>query len=108
MEVTLIGNQFIINEQLCKGKNDLFFILNLSNNIFNFQPPSPPPIHLIRTLTKIIPDQSVSVTLVSFFQNENVNKGLLPFKTYFFKTYLTPLKLLEAKAFNARLEASLS
>ena len=67
-----------------------------------------PPIHFIRTPIKIIPDRSVSVALVSFFQKENVNKGLLPFKTYFFKTYLTPLKLLEAKAFNAWLEASLS
>ena len=64
--------------------------------------------YLIRTPIKIIPDRSVSVTLVSFFQKENVNKGLLPFKTYFFKTYLTPLKLLEAKGFNARLEASLT
>ena len=63
--------------------------------------------YLIRTPIKIIPDRSVSVTLVSFFQEENV-KGLLPFKTYFFKTHLTPLKLLEAKPFNARLEASLS
>ena len=56
-----------------------------------------------RTPIKIIPDQSVSVTLVSFFQKENVSKGLIPFKAY-----LTSVKLLEAKAFNARLEASLS
>ena len=61
-----------------------------------------------RTPIKIIPDRSVSVTLVSFFQKENVNKGLLTFKTYFFKTCVTPRKLLQAKAFNARLEASLS
>ena len=70
-------------------------------------PPALPPIHLIRTPIKIILDWSVSVTLVSFFQKKMLTEGLLPFKTYFFKTYLTLLKLLEAKAFNARLEASL-
>ena len=86
-----------------------WFILHFKFTKQYSQFPAPsPPIHIIRTPIKIIPDRSVTVTLVSFFHKENVNKGLLPFITYFFKTYLTPLKFLEAKAFNARMEASLS
>ena len=62
----------------------------------------------MRTPIKIIWDKRVSVTLISFFQKENVNWELLPFKIYLFELTLCHClksKILEAKNFNARLEA---
>ena len=61
----------MINEQLNERENNLFHILSLSQ-IFLISSPQ-----FIKTLIMIIRGCRVSVTLISFFENENMKKIFL-------------------------------
>ena len=61
----------MINEQLNERENNLFHILSLSQ-IFLISSPQ-----FIKTLIMIIRGCGVSVTLISFFENENMKKIFL-------------------------------